>query len=127
MLFIIICFFCAFQPYISFTQFMQCARAAKPGELGDSQFVKNLANLLWSPEELANRSSAGHACPTRSDGTALPEATPEKKQYLRGTIIKILLLSSVFYTREFSYFEFNSIYFSRSSEAAMPIINCHHI
>jgi hypothetical protein len=77
--------FCiALQPYVTDAQFMEAAKSVKPGEPGDSQFVKKLTSFLWSPDDLAERSSAGLICPTNGTGVARPEATPEKKRYLAG-------------------------------------------
>ncbi|XP_011860115.1 PREDICTED: uncharacterized protein LOC105557479 [Vollenhovia emeryi] len=72
------------------TQYEVAKKAAKTGELGDSQFTKNLADILWKREVLALRSVTG-ARPRKKEEAgaedkeedARPACTPEKRACIK--------------------------------------------
>uniref|UniRef100_A0A6P7GU14 BEN domain-containing protein 5-like n=1 Tax=Diabrotica virgifera virgifera TaxID=50390 RepID=A0A6P7GU14_DIAVI len=66
---------------LSEDQFKAC-NVVPLGKTGDSKFVKNVTDLLWSRQELSRRSVTGMQCPNNKEVTARPECTPAKKQYL---------------------------------------------
>uniref|UniRef100_A0A6P7H4K1 Uncharacterized protein LOC114345999 n=1 Tax=Diabrotica virgifera virgifera TaxID=50390 RepID=A0A6P7H4K1_DIAVI len=72
---------------LSEDQFKAC-NVVPLGKTGDSKFVKNVTDLLWSRQELSRRSVTGMQCPNNKEVTARPEYTPAKKQYLSGKIFK---------------------------------------
>lgn len=61
------------------------------GPKGDGKFVKKLAGLLWSRQELFNRSASGKACPNKDNSEARPACSPFKKTYIRGKYNNLLI------------------------------------
>lgn len=70
-------------------QYETAKKTVKIGEPGDSQFTKNLADILWEREMLARRSVTG-ARPRKKGETdgenneeARPACTPEKRNCIK--------------------------------------------
>lgn len=76
-------------------QYEIARRTAKPGELGDSQFTKNLADILWKREMLAFRSVTG-ARPRKkreveiedNEEEARPACTPDKRSCIKRMLLQ---------------------------------------
>lgn len=61
----------------------------KPGRLGDSQYTKNLAAVLWDPHILENRSVTGKTSNAVKGIEAKPRLTPQKMDLLKRKFNKL--------------------------------------
>ncbi|XP_071580205.1 uncharacterized protein [Temnothorax nylanderi] len=62
------------------------------GLKGDGKFVKKIADVLWTREELSKRSASGKACPNKANSKARKACSPDKKKYLSDLLQKRIYL-----------------------------------
>jgi hypothetical protein len=70
--------------YVSDSKYSFLMKKCKKGQPGDSIFVRDLADVLWSREVLAKRSVTGAPCVSKANQEAYPACTPSKKQKIEG-------------------------------------------
>ena len=78
------------QFYLEESQLSQVNFRVKPGQSGDTLFVKNLATAVFGNEVLMESSVTGVKCNAKKNSVAKPALCPKRLDYIKSKILNFL-------------------------------------